>query len=371
MDKRMVSGAGPVLLSENVLIVGDWSWPQYEASFSAGLRDNGFSVKPFVSKSFFRGQMGKVERNLSLLGPSSIFFNFRLFREVVKGDFDLVLLWRVTELHPLVAKKLAQKVTLVSYNNDDPFGSRAHKLAPWHHRFLWRWYLRYLKFCHVNFFYRPINREESLERGSRVSEVLMPYFIPERDRPVQLGPQEEIVYKSDVAFVGHFEPDGRDDMLASLIQSGYKVKLWGSKGWQSSKNTLIKEFFPTVEPALGEAYAKAICGAKVSLAFLSKLNRDTYTRRCFEIPAMGGLLLAERTEDLLKLFAEDEEACFFEGEDELLDKVSWLLNNPLERARIAKAGQAKVWSGNHHVSGRALEFLTIVGRYRDQIRDGG
>lgn len=353
-----------------VLLVGDWQWPQYEQAFARGLENQGVSVQPFATKAFFRGQTGRLERNLSLIGPSTISFNKSLLGEVLSSNFDLVILWRVTELHPLIARFLARKVPLVTYNNDDPFGSRAHKLAPWHHKYLWRWYLRYLRFCHVNFFYRPVNRKESLENGSRVSEVLMPYFIPERDRPVKLSPQEEADYASDVAFVGHFEPDGRDEMLAALIQAGYKVRLWGSAGWMGSKNKLIKETFSKVEPALGDDYAKAICGTKVSLAFLSKLNRDTYTRRCFEIPAMGGLLLAERTEDLQKLFVEDEEACFFEGKEELLEKVSWLLNNPAERKRIARAGQAKVWAGNHHVSGRAQEFLAIFDRYRDQ-RVGG
>ena len=70
-------------------------------------------------------------------------------------------------------------------------------------------------------------------------------------------------------------------------------------------------YFAPIEPVFGDDYAKALCGAKVCLAFLSKLNRDSYTRRCFEIPACGNVMLAERTADLCRMFKEDEEACFF------------------------------------------------------------
>ena len=349
-----------------ILLVGDWRWPQYEEAFASGLREHGVTVDALETRRFFRGQTGRLERNLSLLGPRSLTFNLSLLKVANRRKYDLILLWRVTELHPLVAKLVSRRVTLVSYNNDDPFGPEAHGLAPWHHRFLWRWYLAYLRFCHLNFFYRPVNLLEALEVGSKENALLMPYFIPEKDHPVELEHSELAVFESDVAFVGHFEDDGRDDMLAGLIKAGHRVKLWGSSGWEGSSNSLIRQSFPLVRQALGGDYAKAISGSKVSLAFLSKLNRDTYTRRCFEIPAMGGLLLAERTDDLLDLFEEDQEACFFSGKDELLEKVSWLLSHPAERERIATAGRAKVWAKGHHVQGRALEFLDTIYRYQSQ-----
>jgi spore maturation protein CgeB len=343
-----------------ILLVGDWSWPQYEEAFSVGLSREGVQVKSFATSALFQSLPGRIERNLCLLGPSALAFNLSLVKAVNSGNFDLVILWRVTELHPLTARLISGKVTLVSYNNDDPFGPKAHKLAPWHHRFLWRWYIKNLPFCHLNVFYREINRTESMSKGSRASEVLMPYFIPETDRPIALEPHELEVFQSDVVFVGHFEPDGRDHMLGALIEAGYNVKLWGSKGWQNSFSPIIRSNFPIVSPVRGDDYARAICGSRVSLAFLSKLNRDTYTRRCFEIPAMGGLLLAERTDDLMKIFKEDVEACFFSSQSELTEKVAWLIQNPVERDRIARAGNEKVWASGHHAVGRATEFLEMI-----------
>ena len=115
-----------------------------------------------------------------------------------------------------------------------------------------------------------------------------------------------------------------------------------------------------IVPAYGDDYVKALQGGKVCLVFLSKLNRDTYTRRCFEIPACGRVMLAERTTDLQKMFKEDEEACFFSTNDELVKKVRWLLDNPDARQRIADAGRQRVWVDGHDVMSRAGEFLNHI-----------
>ena len=76
--------------------------------------------------------------------------------------------------------------------------------------------------------------------------------------------------------------------------------------------------------------------------FLSKMNRDVYTRRCFEIPAMKKLLLCERSEDMQEMFVEDKEAVFFSDKLELLEKVKWLLANPTIINDIAEAGFQRV-----------------------------
>lgn len=254
-------------------------------------------------------------------------------------------------------------VRTVSCNNDDPFGPKAHGSVPWHHHFLWHWYLKCLPVFDVNFFYRKINCAEAMAYGAKHAEVLLPYFLPWQDRPVELTDDERKRYKTDVVFVGHYEPDGREGKIRALASTGLKVKLWGGHYW--SRNVLgdlYNELAPIV-PAEGEEYAKALCGAKVCLCFLSKLNRDTYTRRCFEIPACGKVMLAERTDDLVRFFKEDEEACFFSSTEELVRKTQWLVDNPDIRERIARAGWRRVWADGHDVGSRAAVFIeTVVSR---------
>jgi hypothetical protein len=107
--------------------------------------------------------------------------------------------------------------------------------------------------------------------------------------------------------------------------------------------------------------AKAIGGAGVALGFLRKENRDDYTQRTFEIPACGGVLLAERTERHTGFYREGVEAEFFNPDvpTDLCAKVSNLLDNPGRRERIRQAGYAAVLRGRHTYKDR-LERLFRV-----------
>ena len=248
----------------------------------------------------------------------------------------------------------------ISYNNDDPFGPSVHGNVPWHHHFLWHWYIKSLKHYPYNLFYRQKNLPEAVAHGAQHADVLMPYFMPWQDRPVTLTENEADRFGCDVAFVGHYEPDGREKCLRALVDAGLRVKLYGGGYWNRQVLGNLYDYFSPIVAAEGEDYAKALCGAKVCLAFLSKLNRDTYTRRCFEIPACGRVMLAERTDDLLKMFKEDEEACFFVSQEELVIKAKWLVENPNIRERIAQAGLRRVWADRHDVRSRAAQFIAMV-----------
>jgi spore maturation protein CgeB len=121
----------------------------------------------------------------------------------------------------------------------------------------------------------------------------------------------------------------------------------------------------------GEEYNKALCGAKVALCFLSKHNRDTYTRRCFEIPATRTLMLSERTEDLLSLYKEGEEADFFSSLDEMTNKVKLYVEDEKRRQAVADMGYRRVMSDGHDVVSRmkqVLEWVASVKLDKGKIR---
>lgn len=344
-----------------IIIVGSWSWPQYEDAFARGLRISGAEVIALTTSNFFKGFLGRIQYSTPLYGPALLRLNSAVVAEVKDQHPDLVLFWRPTHILPRTLIKLTNMgVHTVSYNNDDPFGPHVHGNVPWHHHFLWYWYIKCLPFFCYNFFFRDINCLEAKALGASHAEVLLPYFMPWKDRPVQLSAADHQRYETDVVFVGHYEPDGREDCIRALVSKGIRVKIWGGHYWSRSVLGDLYDRLAPIVPADGDAYAKALCGAKVCLCFLSKLNRDTYTRRCFEIPACGKVMLAERTDDLMQLFKEDEEACFFSSHEELVRKAQWLINNPDIRERIALAGLRRVWSEGHDVFSRAKYFLPLV-----------
>src|SRR6266542_6306175 len=81
-----------------------------------------------------------------------------------------------------------------------------------------------------------------------------------------------------------------------------------------------------------------LAAARVSLCFLSKINRNECCGRTFEIPAIGGFLLAERTPEQTSYFAPEKEAVFFDSEQELVEKARHFVGHDFEREAIARAG---------------------------------
>lgn len=346
---------------KNILIVGSWRWPIYEDAFAKALEYNGVKVDSFSTSQYFRGQLGKIGEAIPFFSFLIYKLNFDLYRKIRRTNPDIVLFWRPTHIFPYTIKQIKQKsIKVISYNNDDPFGPKSHGNVPWHHHFLWFWYFKTLNLYNINFFYRQVNCYEANVFGSLINQVLMPYYIPWKDKPVFLNDFEKQKYSTDVVFIGHYESDGREQLIRLLVESNIKIKIWGGDYWNREVLGNLYDILEPISPVDGDEYSKALCGAKICLGLLSKLNRDTYTRRCFEIPACGQLLLAERTDDLLRIFVEDEEACFFSSPEELIRKVKWLLLNDHIRLRIAKAGHLKVLNQGHDVISRANYFLKCV-----------
>ncbi|MCZ7383423.1 MAG: glycosyltransferase [Candidatus Methanoperedens sp.] len=346
-----------------ILIAGDWRWPIYEQAFSQALSELGHHVIPFSFSDYFAGRIGHYQSAIPFPGPALLRINKQLLKKASVEKPEVVFVWRGTHILPGTIKQLNRTgILTASYNNDDPFGSRTHGKVPWHHHLLWFWYLLSLNHYQHNFFYRQVNVDEALAMGALHAKVLKPYFIPWLHRPMVLPKVEASRFSCDVVFVGHYEPDDRVNHLRALVHSRLSVKLFGGRYWTPKVLGDLYSYFAPIVPTEGDNYAKALCGAKVCLAFLSKLNRDTYTRRCLEIPACGRVMLAERTDDLLGMFGEDKEACFFSSTEELVTKAKWLVENPNIADQIAQAGQRRVWADGHDVKSRVGEFLDAVNR---------
>jgi spore maturation protein CgeB len=161
-------------------------------------------------------------------------------------------------------------------------------------------------------------------------------------------------------FVGHHEPDGREKYLEEVARNGIKLHLFGSE-WDRvvKKSKYLRKNYP-VRLAWDDEYNKALCGAKIALSFLSKLNRDTYTRRCFEIPATKTFMLSQYSKDLASMFKEGVEAEYFRDKDELIDKIGYYLNHSDKREEIALNGYNRVVNDGHDVISRMRYALKVI-----------
>ena len=345
-----------------IAIVGAWTQIMYEESIAKNFKLLGHEVIKFSTKAYFESLVSKIEQKFIFKGYYTYKLNNDIFKFLKVNNPDIILFWRPTNIMPSLLKKLKNLgiKKLVSYNHDDFSGPSLGAPVPYHHYRLWKLYLKCAPLFDAHFVKRTSNIEHLKKLGAKNIYLGKMWFDPQIHHPVTLKAEEEALFKTDVVFVGHYEPDGREKYIDALIKNGIKIKIWGGKYWNKKA---LKENYLKLSPitkAEGQDYSKALSGAKICLAFLSKINRDSYTRRCFEIPACGKVMLAERTDQLVKMFKEDKEACFFSSIDELIFKTKWLLKNNDIREQIAVAGLKKVWSDGCDAKSRSKEFLEKI-----------
>lgn len=89
------------------------------------------------------------------------------------------------------------------------------------------------------------------------------------------------------------------------------------------------------------------------------------TVRYWEIPAHGGMLLAERPPIRIPHnFIDGETAVFFEDMPELEEKLAYYLSQPDEAARIASAGHQH-FNKHHTNAARARQLLGYLEKFFD------
>lgn len=346
-----------------ILIAGDWHSELHEEAVFNAFKALGHEVLKFAWHDYFKPSnrvdaFNKKLQNRFIVGPIICKLNQDLINAATEFSPEMLFVYRGTHITAGTLKKIKQQhpsATLVGYNNDDPFSKG-------HHYSLWRHFQKAVPEYDLMLAYRHHNLDDFLGIGAKRVELLRSWYFPERNHPVTLLAEEKSKYECDVVFVGHYEADDRTHCLEELVRQGFTLRLFGpGYDWDPIlMNSSELQHLVPVRLVWGEEYNKALCGAKVALCFLSKLNRDTYTRRCFEIPATGTLMLSEYTDDLAGLYKEGEEADFFRSMEELIEKLKMYCGDDKHRQTVAANGYKRVLSDGHDVVSRMRKVLEWV-----------
>ncbi|MDA8881669.1 glycosyltransferase [Alphaproteobacteria bacterium] len=161
----------------------------------------------------------------------------------------------------------------------------------------------------------------------------------------------------DISFVGSFE-EARANSMLELAKAGLTVNVWGN-GWQKwhkkNANLIIHGY-----PVYSENLVRTIEESKINLCFLRKLARDKSTNRTFEIPACGGFMLAENTEEQRDFFPEGQSAAYFKTDRELVEKCKYYLENDDKRDLISYQGHLKCLKSGYGYSHRCEYFIKNI-----------
>lgn len=311
-----------------VMIVGDWRWAIYEQALASGLRQHGCVVKGFKEGFDPANLRERMEYKLRLgRGVRSI--RERLVLECDRFMPDLLFLYTCDLVDAKTIARIRSAIPsliVFVYHNDNPFRNLRRRL-------IWRHFLTTLSVADVVFVYRPENIAHALRCGARRVELLLPSYISDLHQPYEnpsSGP--------DVVFIGHYEADGRAQVIEAMVSSGLDVELYGN-GWHKAPRSCTWVRGQARARLMGQAYARKLSDARIALVFLSRQNRDVWTRRCFEIPACGTLMLAPRTTELMTLFADGREAIYFDDWRTAVALARRFALDHAEREAIARRGR--------------------------------
>lgn len=306
--------------------------------------DNDFGCS-FLKDFFYRLQ------NKFRIGPIIFKINQEIIQDCLTKKPNLVFIYRGTHIYPNTIKFIKKNTgcKVFAYNNDDPFSNSYPK-------YFWRHYKNSVQHYDHIFSYRHKNIIDYKSLSYKNTSVLRSYYLDNKNFFLERLNTDK--YNCDVIFVGHFENDGRDEFIKILIDNGIYLKLYGTL-WERSKHySYFVQKIGKIVP-LYEDYNLALNSAKIALVFLSKINNDSYTRRCFEIPATKTMMMAKYTDDLNSMFEEGKDAEYFRNKEELLRKINHYLANENKLKEIGINGYKRLLRDGHEVTDRCREILKI------------
>ena len=146
--------------------------------------------------------------------------------------------------------------------------------------------------------------------------------------------------KEGFVFIGHYE-DQRGEVLEKLLQNDIKITLAGIKWHQfAKKHQNNPNLIYLGDGVYGEDYVKTLQKAKMAWGALSKWVPELHTTRTFEIPACGTALVTERNLETQSFF-KDDEAIFYTNENDLIEKITFFMNNDKPLEVLTKKGASR------------------------------
>lgn len=301
-----------------ILVIGTFRWEMYSPAFVFGFQSLGHTVDYIDTNTYCYGGskqsfLNKVQAKYHL-GLPLYRMNRDILAKVEEFRPDLIFFYYCLDVFKstyLAVKNTGAKI--FTYCNDDPFGRVLIK--PWCRRFH-----NSLPLADWNFVYREKNVADYHGIGINNVSVLLPYYLTGKNVPLNV--ERDI----PIAFVGHYEDDNRDAYIKALIDNDVPVEVYNDK-WQ--KAPLYEFIKHRIRPSeQGKKYNELLNRLQIAIVFLSKVNHDTYTRRCFELPATKTCILCEYTDDMNRMFPENECAVYFRNIEEFVARAKELVQDP-------------------------------------------
>ena len=334
-----------------ILMIGSdqvWSLERiyYKYFVEAGVDVIVYPVQNYFYTWYNRSVLNKIIYRLGLSGILKE-INRALCSKVEEADPEAVLVFKGMEVLPATLKWMkSRNIFLANYNPDNPFifsgaGSGNENVT------------RSIPLYDLHFTYNLEIQRQLDALGCRTA--LLPFGYDIADSLYEAcGQQEEIV---KACFLGNPDQD-RAMFIEGLAQAGVEIDVYGHSWEKFVKHPGITVF----PPVYGDDFWKVLRRYRVQLNLMRKHNEDSHNMRSFEIPGVGGIMLAPDTREHRLFFEDGKEVFLFTGAADCADQVRRLLNLSPESAKeIRMAARARSLKGGYSYKDRAGSAL-------DQIR---
>tara|TARA_B100002052_G_C15880141_1_gene598836 strand:- start:1898 stop:2983 length:1086 start_codon:yes stop_codon:yes gene_type:complete len=197
------------------------------------------------------------------------------------------------------------------------------------------------------------------ELGAKKSHCL-PISACDRDyhKPYKfVNEYEKINFEYDISFVGRLHSDlyaDRRRYLTNLCKK-FNVAIYSPDYETIDNYPILKKNYKGT--AHREKMIKAISASKISLNFHGQTVQSGGNLKLFEIPATNTLQIVDRYNS--NWFQEGKEIVSFDDLNDLIKKIEYYLDNEVDRKKIAKAGQIRVYE-QHTYAKRMEKMLKII-----------
>lgn len=148
--------------------------------------------------------------------------------------------------------------------------------------------------------------------------------------------------------------------LAKALPILNKATSWNAMPQRESYPYIIKR--KALPPLFGIEMLKAMHKTRVAFnSHIDMAGNYAANMRLFEATGVGTCLVTDWKKNLHELFAPETEVISYRTAEECAEKIKWLIENPAERVRIAKAGQDRTLK-EHTWNKRIPELDHIIRR---------
>ena len=326
-----------------ILIVGEFSKGTLGSSYLSAFKKLGNEVFEFDVNS---------EENYFFTFLKNINLNKAFINKVLDIKPELIFIIKGAFIIPETLSYIKNKINtkLFCYNPDNPFnlnkGASNENIR------------ESIPFYDCYFIWGKFLIPELVKAGAKRVEYLPFAYDPDLHYPIEVTEEEKKIFGSDIAFIGSYDKE-REEFLMNLAD--YDLAIWGN-GWNK-----VLLFSPLRKKwkgrdAIGEDFSRVCNASKIILNHIREQNGNAHNMKTFEIPACGGFIVTNRTEEQCEFFEEGRDIACFETQEELKDKIKQSLNDSKIRQNTSDSAYKKIHGHSYDV--RVKEILDIYSKMK-------